>query len=83
MVPSSPKGPCNSGNTTSTSPRTLGGAPGSRTWSERSPVLSGTSTDAPEPSTSGIWPGDSSSEPESSDATTQRPSLAMPIGSTS
>ena len=41
-MPSSPHGPCSTGNTTSTSPSVLGGSPGASTRRARSRVLSGT-----------------------------------------
>ncbi len=84
MVPSSPQGPCRTGKTTSTSPRVVGGCEGSCTtrsvaFASRARVMA-----ARPPSTSGSLSGPViCSVSGSPDSSTQRPSVAMPIGTTS
>ena len=82
-VPSSPNVPCSSGSTTSTSPRSRGTSPGADTDSTPPArgVISapGSATD----STEGSDAADSASRPGSPEVSTQRPSVAMPMGSTS
>ena len=82
IVPSSPNGPCSNGNTTSTSPSSRGGWPGSSTVSDRCDDPSGTRT-LLVPDTSGTWPGASRSGSGSSATRTHRPSRAIPTGTTS
>ena len=82
MVPSSPYVPCSSGSTTSTSPRSRGTEPGELTCKDPPSGtidVPGTAT----ASTDGDDPADSARRPGSSEVSTHRPSVAMPIGSTS
>src|SRR6478736_5706699 len=84
MVPSSPQGPCSTGKTTSTSPSVRGGWAGSVTTSTVEVESGASVTLARLPSTSGRWSGPSiRSRSGSPDSRTQRPSVAMPIGTTS
>ncbi len=84
MVPSSPQGPCSSGNTTSTSPRVRGTALGSCTTSSLALSCWAIATIAREPSTSGSLSADViASRSGSPDSRTHRPSWVMPTGTTS
>ncbi len=82
-VPSSPHGPWRSGKTTSTSPMTSG------TWAARvmtrsvAPSAPSIATMARLPSTSGSSLPSMARRAASSASSTQRPSVAMPIGTTS
>ncbi len=84
MVPSSPHGPCSSGKTTSTSPSVRGGCAASVTTRSVDPEAGASAIAAPVASTL----GSSSallilSRSGSPDSRTQRPSWAIPIGTTS
>src|SRR6476619_1482026 len=84
IVPSSPRGPCSSGKTTSTSPRVRGGWAGSVTTRSVEPTCCESATDAPAESTDGSLSALSiRSRSVSPDSSTQRPSVAMPTGTTS
>jgi len=86
-VPSSPNVPCSSGSTTSTWPRSHGTSPAAVTCkapprpAEGRGVISapGTAT----ASTEGSEADDSASRAGSAEVSTHRPSVAMPMGSTS
>ena len=84
MVPSSPHGPCSKGKTTSTSPSVCGGCDGSCTTRPVDPASRVRDTAARSPSTAGSLSGPViCSISGSPDSSTQRPSVAMPIGTTS
>src|SRR4051794_20689661 len=84
MVPSSPQGPCRSGNTTSTSPSLRGTEDGSLTTSSVPSCWLASATPAREGSTSGSLSADvMASRAGSSDSSTHRPSWVIPTGTTS
>ncbi len=79
-MPSWPHGPCITGNTTSTSPSTRGTSPASVTtspWPGVSAISVSLVTVGSSP------PAPSARCPGSADSSTQRPSVAMPTGTTS
>ena len=83
-MPSSPQGPCSSGNTTSTSPRVRGTAPRSCTTTSLALSCCAIATVALEPSTSGsLSAAVIANRSGSPDSSTQRPSWVMPTGTTS
>ena len=85
-VPSSPYAPCSSGSTTSTSPRLRGGSPGAVTTRPRVAGSRRAAISVPGAamaSTDGSSPPAMASCPGSSGARIQRPSRAMPTGTTS
>ncbi len=84
MVPSSPHGPCSSGKTTSTSPRVRGGWDGSVHDEVGRVAVLGERDRRAVAVDAGSWSGPSiRSRSGSPDSSTQRPSVAMPTGTTS
>ena len=86
IVPSSPKVPCSSGSTTSTSPSSGGTAVGPLNTSPPPLGPAAGVTDTPgvaTASTDGEDPDDSASRAGSAEVSTHRPSRAIPIGTTS
>src|SRR5579871_2681331 len=86
IVPSSPKAPCSSGSTTSTSPSSDGTEAGPLNTRVPLPGPAAGVTDTPgvaTASTDGTEPADSARRAGSPEVSTQRPSGAMPIGTTS
>src|SRR5438034_3417513 len=83
MVPSSPHGPCRSGNTTSTVPSSSGTAFGAVTISWWAPPTSARVTVFPEGATSGKAEALSDHWLMSADGITHWPDLAIPMGTTS
>src|ERR1700744_1532970 len=86
IVPSSPKVPCSSGSTTSPSPGSGGPAAAPLNTSAPPPGPAAGVTDTPgvaTASTDGSEPAVSASRAGSPEGSTQRPSRAMPIGTTS
>ena len=84
MVPSSPHGPWSSGKTTSTSPSVRGGCEGSCTVRSVALSVRASATGARSASTLGSLSALTiCSCSVSPDSSTQRPSWAMPIGTTS
>src|SRR3984885_3185506 len=86
IVPSSPKGPCSSGSTTSTSPSSGGTAVGPLNTSPPPLGPAAGVTDTPgvaTASTEGLAPDVSASRAGSPEVSTHRPSRVMPIGTTS
>ena len=83
-MPSSPHGPCSSGKTTSTSPSVRGTEVASCTTSSLPAEFCDSATVARDPSTAGSASAEViASRSGSPDSRTQRPSVAMPTGTTS
>ena len=84
-MPSSPYGPCSSGSTTSTSPSALGIAPGSCTVSSRAVGSAAIVSSAPLVSSirGGRFPSVIANCSLRPSASTHRPSVEMPTGTTS
>ena len=83
MVPSSPKGPCSTGNTTSTPPSTSPARPGSSTTSPPRVGSPGSATAVAEGSTDGSSRPWIASRSGSSVPSTHPPSRVMPTATTS
>lgn len=85
-VPSSPKGPCSSGSTTSTPPRLSGTDPGaarSSSWPEPPPVADPITTACSVAVTSGSTSARSDHAEGSAETSDHWPDFVMPTGTTS